>query len=467
MFGLPRFEREDLELQILAEQMADDLNTPSSLIPSGYTILGQFITHDLTLDRTLLQGDPIDPSTVENFRTPRFDLDSVYAESLTLHLEPPHDEASPARAKMEIGRSRGATFDLEDLPRYAVDNADGQAAFTAKIGDGRNDENLLVAQLHLAFLKLHNRFVDDLHDGGVAENELFEAARQWCRWCYQWIVVNDYLPRIVGQPTIDAVMAPPDGGEPRFNFALYNPPDAAHPMMPVEFSAAAFRLGHSMIRPAYRVAVDGMGVNLFPGQYAGASGFPNLGGMQPLQPSLKADWSRFFFKPPANGPDEEHDFRNFAKKIDSHLPRFLSSLPGSAVGSGPRDSVVSLALTDLRRGVKLSLPSGQRVARAVIKATGVGEELSNDKLGLTRPAWQGEAPLWFYILKEAELSTGGQQLGPVGGRIVAEVILGLLAYDRSSYVYANPPFTPERLVGPPADTKHTMADILRYAGVLD
>ena len=91
-------------------------------------------------------------------------------------------------------------------------------------------------------------------------------------------------------------------------------------------------------------------------------------------------------------------------------------------------------------------------------------ENPNLKEILVDPEWGAEAPLWFYILKEAEIVGKGRQLGPVGGRIVAEVLVGLLQRDLNSYLYLNAAWKPAPPIAP-ARGQFTMADLLRYAGV--
>jgi hypothetical protein len=145
------------------------------------------------------------------------------------------------------------------------------------------------------------------------------------------------------------------------------------------------------------------------------------------------------------------------RKIDTKLSIPLSNLPGSAVP--PPDPTVQLAVRNNRRGKLVGLPSGQQVAKAM-RVTA----LSNTELGLTESGWGGEAPLWFYILKEAELPPyNGEQLGPVGGRIMAETLVGLLQRDPNSYLYLDPSWKPAPPIAQEPG-KFAFADLLRYAG---
>jgi hypothetical protein len=195
--------------------------------------------------------------------------------------------------------------------------------------------------------------------------------------------------------------------------------------MPVEYSGAAYRFGHSMIRAEYEVQ-DGHTVPIF-----GQDGYEDLRGNRQIPSTLWIDWNYFFEIPGMNTPDD----RDMARLIDSQISLPLTKLPPTVVAP-TAGAIVALAERNLLRGKRLGLPAGQDVAVAM----GI-KPLTNAQLGLTEPGWKNKAPLWFYILKESEL-LGGKKLGPVGGWIVAEVILGLLGLDKTSYFNANPSFTP-------------------------
>jgi hypothetical protein len=453
-----RFTPSDDELKLLANIMTAQTHTDDSRLASGYTLLGQFITHDLTLDDTPQHG----VHSGNNVRTPALDLDSVYGQSQRLDEPAPRDDD-----KMKIERVESGGVVLEDLPRYAEAPKKEIKQFTAIIGDIRNDENVLIGQLHLAFLKLHNRFVGDVEQGRFQELDLgettFDRAQRLCQWHYQWVVVNDFLPRIVGKETVDRILKMNGNEAPTFKFKLYPSADFSPPDLPYEFAAAAFRFGHSMIRPAYFVAESGTTIDLF-----GGDDSRGLAGRTPINSRLKVDWPRFFVELPPSRPipnDSTYD-RNFAKKIDSHLPTFLGNLPPSVVAEDEEAAGVirSLALLDLIRSRQLDMRSGQQVAEIVHAKLGTGHVLSNEDLNLPPTLLQGGLPLWFYILREAEVTKDGQQLGLVGGRIVAEVILALLAHDRKSYLNVSPAFQPTIKGGPIDGVKFRMADLLRLAG---
>jgi hypothetical protein len=376
-----------------------------------------------------------DPHATANFRSARFDLDSLYGLGPTQQPElyDPHD---PDKFLI-TGLNDPSVPD--DLPR----KSDG----TAFIGDPRNEENLIVCQLHLAFLKLHNKVVDHLRTQGVPGAQVFEEARRLTRWHFQWVIVHDFLRRFVGQPLIDQLLDVRSHGPAKVKLAFYKPKNPNKPMMPVEFAAAAYRFGHSIIRPGYRVNAT-TGAAFFADQPTDR----DLNGFRPIPPPLVVEWRNFFEIPGVAGPPA-----NLTRKIDSKLSVPLLHLPQSVVP--PPDTHTSLPERNLLRGKRLGLPSGQQVAQAM----GV-RAMTNEELGLgSEPGWNGEAPLWFYILKEAELQHNGEQLGPVGGRIVAEVVLGLLDHDKTSYLSVDPLFQPGPPIAP-APRHFAMGDLLKFAG---
>ncbi|RBY77934.1 peroxidase [Blastococcus sp. TF02-09] len=429
---LPAFNPPDALLLALAAQMNDgkaplsdvkdsDVEFDNPGIPAGYIYLGQFIDHDMTLDKTPLSQQQQDPRAMTNFDTPRFDLGSVYGKG-------------PAGSPELYDRDRPGYLlvhehdGLVDLPRDEVG--------AAYLGDPRNDENLIVAQLHVAFLRLHNKLRDD--------GATFEQAQQQVRWHYQWLIVNDYLPRMVGRSVVDGLLRRRGAGPITVACRFYTPRNKQRPYMPVEYSGAAFRFGHSMIRAEYEMQ-DGHTVPIF-----GRDGYEDLRGSRPIPHDLWVDWNYFFDIPGMSTPDD----RNMSRKIDTQLSLPLSSLPSTVVAP-TAGAIVSLAERNLLRGKRLGLPSGQDVAAAM----GL-RPLTNQELGLTGKDWQRlkKAPLWYYILKESEL-LGGNRLGPVGGTIVAEVILGLMACDRDSYFTTNPSFHP--------GDGYAMGHFLQWAGAID
>jgi hypothetical protein len=278
---------------------------------------------------------------------------------------------------------------------------------------------------------------------------VFETARRLTRWHYQWAVIHDFLPRFVGDELVGpngTVYREVAGKPAAITLNYYKPTNRdGRPFMPVEFAVAAYRFGHSIIRPFYIINDTGR-VDVF-----GPDGGRNLNGGRPIPSDLVIEWKNIL----------DVDGSGTAKKprkIDTKLSLPLTNLPGSVVP--PPDPTVHLAVRNTLRGKKVGLPSGQQVAKAMRVNV-----LSNATLGLSNDSgWGGEAPLWYYILKEAELPPyDAKQLGPVGGRIMAEVLVGLLQRDPNSYLYLDPSWKPVPPIAP-ATGKFTFVDLLKYAG---
>jgi len=384
-------------------------------VPAGYTYLGQFIDHDVTFDPVSSLDRLNDPDGLTSFRTPRFDLDSLYGSGPA--DEPFQYDRSDER-KLLVGPNANG---VDDLPRNSQE--------IALIGDPRNDENVIVSQLHLLFVRLHNRFVDHVAESGGEPDAHFTEAQRLTRWHYQWIVVHDFLPRIIGEELAAKLF---DGATADFDLRHYRA--QTRPYIPVEFSAAAFRFGHSQVRGVYDLNPSVTQRPIFaPGDTVGP--LDDLRGRRSLPAGWTVDWS-LFFSVAGSAPQP-------SRLIDARLVPALFDLP---------EPGVSLALRNLQRGQALQLPAGQDVAR-LMKA----DVLTGGELGAPEPT-----PLWFYILKEAELSTGGASLGPVGGRIVGEVLLGLLRGDVHSFVNMDPTWSPT-VPDADADGRITMADLVIFA----
>ncbi len=424
----------DAQLKALAASMAStpamdaDPARDNPDIPAGYTYLAQFVDHDITFDAASALDQANDPNALTTFRTPRFDLDSLYGGGRT---QAPflYDEDDPV--KLLVGRNTDLVrFDPVDLPR----NQQGRAL----IGDPRNDVHVIVSQLHLAFIRFHNAVVDHLRVRFFPAGQLFDEARRLTCWHYQWIVVHDFLARIVGQETVDEVLVKdPRTKGMKADLRFYS--WRKTPFMPVEFSGAAYRFGHSMVRFDYKLNDEVE--ELIPVFSPALTPNPlqHLGLFRPLPKKWTLDWSKFF----SLGGSQPQ----LSRRIETTISSPLHQLPVT-VNAQRR----SLGLLNLLRGRALELPSGQAVAAAM------GTSRPDAELGL-----EGEAPLYFYLLREAEIVAGGRHLGPTGGRIVAEVLLGMLRGDPSSYFRHAPTWKPELPSAAPGG--FTMSDLLTFASV--
>ena len=425
------------------ENVGTDPKKPG--ISAGYTYFGQFIDHDLTFDPASSLQKANDPDGLVDFRTPRFDLDNIYGRG-------PDDQPymyEEDGVRMLLGdQLTGNSKDqnARDVPR----NSSGRAI----IGDPRNDENVIVSQLQAAFLRFHNRVAD------VLGSKSFVEVQQAVRWHYQWVVINDFLKTVIGSETLHRILPhlksrlPLDRDRPRLSF--YKPRKDS--FIPVEFSVAAYRFGHSMVRPQYRLnegtpAVEG---NPDP-SHQNDPRLPIFGpgeslvGFRRFPRSWAVDWSLFF--PMGASTDSGKGRVQPAYKIDTSLVNPLGTLPHPVIG----DSITALAERNLLRGLRMKLPSGQAVARAmgeavipdvklrVGKANEDGDK-SNPTLVSLSDEFRGNAPLWYYILAEAQQNFVDNstvlRLGPVGGRIVGEVFIGLMLNDSHSYLSQDPNWEP-------------------------
>lgn len=374
----------------------------------GQVFFGQFVDHDITLDVSSSVTSVNGPQNVPNVRTPTLDLDCVYGAG---------PEASPYLYESS-GDFAGVKLitDGDDLQR------NGQGV--AMIGDFRNDENRIVSQIQLGMIRVHNTIAQELHDDPDADlegHDLFVEARRQTTWHYQWVVVHDFLVAMCGAGVVQDILA---NGRRHYTVRT-------DPYMPVEFSVAAYRFGHSMAPLKIQIQAGGPDEDLFGG---------NLGAFSPVSgPHEIVEWPEVF---KISGNTWQR-----AEKCDAKLAAVLLALPFIDPSRPPEER--SLATRNLRRGQSFLLPSGENVARElgqseadIAKVTAAACEMD--------PAFAVGTPLWLYCLLEGGvLGRGGvakdkgEGLGPVGGRIVAEVIIGLLECDDRSWLAGNRSWTPQ------------------------
>ena len=439
---------------------------------AGTHFMGQFMDHDMTFDASSPLGVATDPTISQNSRSAVFDLDSVYGRG---YIADPqlYDPADPVKFLVGFG----GTF--EDLPRNVDVYPGAPSPATAVIGDPRNDENLMIVGLHAAFLKFHNHAVDYVRAQGTSDRTtVFLKARLLTTWHYQWLIVHEFLPQFVGQAMVDDIL----GNGPQF-YA----PNTGQAFIPVEFQTGGYRFGHSMVRPSYRANLKGdtntlgqpapfFGLIFDPSQHPEDSGGMALTDPSDLSGGARAPrrfiaWQTFFDFGDGNVKPN--------KLIDTTISSPLFTLPLRAIP--PHAGPIALPQRNLLRHLTWSLPSGQ----AVSKHMGIQplspsyfRELATYGLGL-----ETSTPLWYYVLREAAVTQttqptlvpsppptatttgGGLRLGPVGGRIVGEVILGLLTSDATSYLSAQPGWRPVLPTRSGTSGTFRMIDFLTFAGV--
>ncbi|WP_413438120.1 heme peroxidase family protein [Sulfuriferula sp. GW1] len=509
-------------------------------IPTGYTYLGQFIDHDITFDPASSMQKRNDPEALVDFRTPALDLDCLYGRGPD--DQPYMFQTDGVRFLLGAPLTKGVdASNARDLPRLPVSKSPHEPQ-RAVIGDKRNDENVIVSQLHGVFLQFHNAIADQLKEPAFAE------VQRLVRWHYQWVVLYDYLPRIVNAKTYkevfrhlkyvpdeelaqgvktayitetDNIVA--DGQAPNLKYYHWR----NEPFMPIEFAAAAYRYGHSMVRPIYRLSrklnTGGLVGDGRRAIFAGVAG-AGLSGFDKFPTDWAIDWDLFFeinekIGASRTGPNRVQP----AYKIDPSLVNPLAFLPEFSLNEMDSDGnlkpqpgkLPNLALRNLRRGNAMELPSGQDVALAMgikpltNKEMQVGKAAVGDVNGnrtiqdlIDAAKEQGRSssfehgvPLWFYILAESladwrkaveahkikcpdaseeDMNAVPVRLGPVGGRIVMEVIVGLLLGDPHSFLAQDPLWTPARdwkaggdgvLKNFIKDGRFGMPELIRVAGL--
>jgi hypothetical protein len=439
-------------------------------IPAGFTYLGQFVDHDLTFDKSKVAlGTNLPPAAMRQARSPSLDLDSLYGNG-------PQDPVSAkfysGAAKLKLGRTvRVGSGRLKAHPGFDLPRGEGNTQAKkrrAVIPDHRNDENLAVAQTHLAFIRFHNRVVDSL-GSSVAPAQRFEKARELAVKHYQWMLRTDYLPRICVKAVVDDVFK---NGRKAFEVGA-NP--ATVPTMPIEFSVAAFRFGHSMIRSDYNWNAEfpteqGSLFLLF--EFSATGG--RLGGFERLPSNWIADWRRMYnFRTAGRDDLKSVGPLNRAMRIDTGLVPDLRRLPHGAFGGKPTDAetvLANLAFRNLTRAKMVNLATGQQMV-SFLKSKGVNAtaltkaQIRDGKNGVgldnltgpQRDAVLRDTPLWFYVLREAEHNNG--RLAGVGARIVAETFHRAMEGSTHSIV-RDGAWKPT--LGPDAST-FRMVDLLLFA----
>jgi Animal haem peroxidase len=439
-------------------------------IPAGFTYLGQFIAHDVSFAEKVPLGRSIAPSRLAQRCSPSLDLDSVYGDG------PRDPDADQCYERDRIHLKMGRTGAAEGIPAMSgFDLPRGSGSTPARkrkalIADPRNDENLAVAQTHLAFIRFHNRVVDTLASS-VPRRDRFETARDLVTKHYQWMIRTDYLPRICAESVLDSVF---NQNRRRAFEADAQPTDV--PTMPIEFSAAAFRLGHSMARAAYEWnAQRDPSIATLDRLFELSAGGGRLAGLPRLPSPWIADFRRLYDFTEAGRSDlaSPEGRPNLAMRIDTTLVDPVGDLPPAAFDarSAPRNAPErNLAFRNLMRARDLGLPTGQemfeflkskgvrltQLTRAQIRDGKKGAGLDS-LTGPQRDALLANTPLWFYILREAELNGG--RLKGVGARIVAETFHRSMQGSKASIV-REPAWRPT--LGP-NKTTFRMVDLLLFA----
>jgi hypothetical protein len=405
------------------------------LAPSGFVYLGQFLAHDLTRDETRLEHASTSLEQAENLHAPRLNLESVYGGGPkgSPHL---YDLSESGSETFLLGNTQAMP---EKKIRSTSDDFHRRNGIPL-LADDRNDQHLILAQLHVVFLQFHNRLVAHLK-GGVFSAEafpnetIFETARRLVIWHYQWIVRNEFLKWFILPEILMDIE--------KHGSRLFKPaPDKETPALPIEFTQAAFRFGHSMVQPQYEI-----------NQWIGLVRLSDLirktipdESAEPLRANRVVDWDRFTRTWGGNA--------NFAENIDTLIAEDMFNLPAAAMPVFSKESPPPLPQMTLFRGSRIGLPSGQEACRAAGVRALEGAQVGFDDDGsefLRRRGMNERTPLWYYLLREAEVLgirrfRGGECLGPLGSRIVAEVLLGVMNADPKHYLNVDPNWKPLTVV---------------------
>ena len=431
LFGRPAEpigRKAENELVELGKSMRYGVEREGTLTPRvGYTYFAQFVGHDLTHDSTPLAGPYAEPELTPNYRTPSLDLDHIYGGGP--EASPFLYEGEPGAELFKIGTTTPEGY-LRDLP------VEHGMVLIGDLQDTRNLDNLILRQLHVVFLKFHNEAIRQLGStppsisgiDNLGPGTLFERAQRLVRWQYQWIVRHDFLPRILHTDVWNhQKQRIPRRPEPGKSYSV-----------PIEFSLAAFRFGHSMVRNAYRLNCRQkrvvIGELMALGQKA-----------SPIPDDYLIEWGTFFDGLPTSGPQASSNF------IDTSVSLAMHGLSPSTIrlsNSREPPDPSNLPVRTLLRGARAGLPSGQEVADALLARGRIrsGDRLTTSQLTedtcdqsgsvLREMGLEHNTPLFYYLLKEAELTSEGLALGPIGSHIVSDVIQGALEADPESYISA-------------------------------
>ncbi len=378
----------DKKLEKLADKMMEQTKCKDSkVVTNGLSIFGQFLAHDMTFEVTSKFRGFNETRKFTSDRTFNLDLDCLYGQWSQDFLYDKDD-----RSKLLLGMT---CYDEHgncwvDLQRNSQEKA--------IIPDARNDENIIVSRMQVLFIDFHNKMVDIVRDE-CKQDDVFTEARRRVIWHYHWLITHQYLYKIADWDIFEKIM---NNGT-----SFYRSPT----FMPLEFTGAAFRQGHSQTRDDNRINKHV------------TKGLFELGAFKKMEEYV--DW-RYFF-------DLGHGCVQYAKLIDTKIQKAFHDIPFIR---SENKYLRSLPFRNLRRGVIYGLPSGEDVAKRMCFEPIEVPECARLELGGT--------PLWYYILKEAEvLGHEGEHLGPVGSTLLSECFLSILCNDDQSFLKVHPKWKPE------------------------
>lgn len=454
---------------------ADDAD---GVIPAGYTYLGQFIVHDMTY---------LDPVTASrNLRSPALDLDSVLPEIDPDQFISKIPELGPA--------SLGLTSSQEDVRLTEDLRRDDEVYGKPIIADDRNDNFLPLSQSHLLLLKFYNAIAALLGIRWTPDLKPDDHRRVREVWVkhFQYAVLHDYLPRIVGSETYRAVLQ----GKRAIVHPESFPRGAARqqcdddPWMPLEFATAFGRYGHSMIRHCYKPwnqkrVDEAVTVGDFMNVSYRNSGDCLSSSGRAIPASWIHDWFYLLdFSGIKGAPAGQKPI--MANLLDTNLAAPLGALPKRLLDNPgqpdppcplPPSGDFNLAARTLMRVSWCHLKPAQDALKILnahltaIKAPPIDALTPHEICDATRtgeaavfkrhPELLEKTPLWFYMLREAEKKACGRHLGPFGGRIVMETMHAAIEASSCSILDGTgwKPTLPRALCD-----QFTFADLVAFSG---
>ena len=498
--------------KIIGEAEPADEN---ATIPAAYTYFGQFVDHDITLDPTDFGQSQKDVSATVDFRTPALDLDCVYGGGPADQPSLYRNARNGARHLLRLGAvidGAGPGSTRNDLLRLPAASPTDSAQL-ALIGDKRNDENKIVAQVQATIISLHNKIYEDssFHAGIADAKDRFANTVRLVRWHYQWVVLFDYLSgHLVMSTALSDFGSLEHPHLPFYDKVMASGRD--YPFMPVEFSGAVYRLGHSMVRPSYALSAKNLtkGANLRIATFGPKADEDLRGFGQPITKDWSIDWGFFVDGVKPDGADPSWVLPQPSYRLDTRVGNPLANLPEFQDSDGKGTIEGNLAYRNLSRAIGLALPTGEEAAKALnitpmttaevwsagsrlCKEESGGSEINSRRTAMDGHGFAahfaGRTPLWFYVLREAEfygctrglpdaylntpslnsnqeeakqenINFGGQHLGPVGSRIVLETFLALLWHDRRSFLH-DPTWRPHPKLNPSGD--FTLGKLINFA----
>lgn len=475
-------------------------------LPAAYTYFGQFVNHDISAPRGDVMsqdaGAPpagvvgaVDPPGLDRSRraSVAIILDNFFndhPEPLTLaslYGDGPGSTDPSVRAlyaadgkRFRLGKTRREVDQvfIDDMKDPAlVEHATGapdllRTGGSPLIADLRNDENLIISQLHLALLLFHNKVVAALEPSHPNPAKCFDEARKVVTRHYHWLILNDYLPQLLSRKVQGRPLADYPSNLPKPN------------EVPLEFTTAAFRFGHSMVGSAYDFNANfGVGGHLAP---EGATlehlfaftSHQNMGQSAPGLPELPdhwvIDWERMTRFQAGTAGAPPRPFGN-AERIDLNFaPDMLNVVGDSEIAVHG-----SILFRNLMRGFHRRMPFGQQLAdqygvdrlseAEVRKALPKEKALPPGKKSLRQVAEDlgmlTETPAWLYFLCESRLREAGERVGPTASHIIADTIVGLMRHNRKSMLNTAPDWHPSQspVTTPGAEGLTSIRKFLQFA----